>query len=176
MACDITAGRKKPCKNSMGGLSKVYFINFVENAFTVVNGVATAINPLVTEVFEYEVTGDANNFNEALTPDRGAGTTVNTQTVTLALQKLTKEDNYQLNLLAYGYPIAVVKDRNNNYKIAGITEGVDFTVTATTGAAKADFNGYNLTGTAMEAELAPMLNEATMQALIDLVVEDTPSV
>lgn len=176
MSCDITSGRRKPCKNQIGGVSKVYFMNFVENPFTVVNGEATAINPLITEVFEYELTGDTNNLGESMVGDRTTGTSANTQTITLALQKLSKEDTHQMNLLVYGYPIAVVKDRNGNYFASGITEGIDFTVAPTTGAAKTDFNGYNLTGVAIESALAPMLNSATVTALLALVVEDTPSV
>lgn len=176
MSCDITAGRKKPCKNQIGGVSKAYFMNFVENPFTVVNGEATAINPLITEVFEYELTGETNNLAESMVSDRTTGTSVNTQTLTMALQKLSKEDSHQLNLLAYGYPIAVIKDRNGNYFAAGITEGLDFTVSPTTGAAKTDFNGYNLTGVATESALAPILNDATVTAMLELVVEDVPSV
>lgn len=176
MACDITSGRSKPCKNSIAGTSKVYLINNIENPFTVVDGVATAINPLITEVFEYDLTGDGNSLAQSMVSDKTSGTTVNTQTLTLALQKMTKEDNHQLNLLAYGYPIAVVKDRNNLYHAIGVSEGVDFTVAPTTGAAKADFNGYNLTGVATEGALAPILDDATATALIALVEEDTPSV
>lgn len=154
----------------------MFFINFVENPFTVANGVATAINPLVTEVFQYDLTGETNNLAESMVSSSTAGTTVNTQTLTLGLQGITKEDSHQLNLLAYGYPIAVVMDRNKNYFAVGITEGIDFTVAPTTGAAKADFNGYNLTGVAMEGALAPLLDTATTSALLALVVEDTPSV
>lgn len=176
MACDITAGRKKPCKNTLGGLLKVFFINFVENPFTVANGVATAINPLITEVFQYDLSGDTNNLGESMVSSSTAGTTVNTQTLTLGLQGITKEDSLQLNLLAKGYPIAVVMDRNKNYAAVGITEGIDFTVATTTGAAKADFNGYNLTGVSTEGDLAPLLDTATTAALLALVVEDTPSV
>lgn len=175
MACDITQGRRKPCKNSIAGVGKVFFINFVENAFTVVDGVATAINPLITEVFQYDLVGETNNLVQSMVSDRTAGTTLNTQTLTLALNKITAEDNNQLNLLAYGYPIAVVKDRNGLYHATGLDEGVDFTVAPTTGAAKADFNGYNLTGVALEGQLAPILDEDTVTALLAL-VEEAPSV
>lgn len=175
MACDITQGRRKPCKNSLAGVAKVYFINFVDDAFTVVNGEATAINPLVTEVFQYDLTGETNNLAQSMVSDRTAGTTVNTQTLTLALSKISAEDNYQFNLLAYGSPIAIVRDRNGLYHAVGLSEGVDFTVAPTTGAAKADFNGYNLTGVAMEGELAPILDEATVTAMLAL-VEEAPSV
>jgi len=169
MACPITAGRLIPCKDTIGGLRKVYFINFVEDAFTVANAVATAINPLITTVFEYDLTGDTNNLAESMVSDRTAGTTVNTQTLTLALQRISKEDNHQLNLLAYGRPIAVVRSKAGNYHAVGLSEGIDFTIAPTTGAGKADFNGYNLTGVAMEGSLAPILDSATVTALLALV-------
>lgn len=169
MACDITAGRLIPCKNTIGGIGKVYFFNFVENAFTVANSVATAINPLVTAVFQYDLVGETNNLAQSMVSSSTAGTTVNTQTLTLALNSLTKEDSHQLNLLAYGRPIAVVKDKNGNYLACGLSEGIDFTIAPTTGAGKADFNGYNLTGVSMEGALAPHLDSATITALLALV-------
>jgi hypothetical protein len=177
MACDITKGRAKQCKDSLAGTSKAYFINFVENSFTVVNGVATAMNPLIDKVFKYDLTGETNNLAQSMVGERTAGTSVNTQTLTLALQKITKEDNHQMNLLVYSYPIVVVADRNNNYHVVGISEGVDFTAAPTTGAAKADFNGYNLTGVATEGQLAPLLSAEVIQALLGKVVTNgVPSV
>lgn len=176
MSCDITAGRLKGCKDAIAGTSKVFFFNFVENPFTVVNGVATAINPLLTEAFQYDLIGDGNTFVESMVGDRNTGTSPNTQTLTLALHKITKEDNHQFKLLVYGYPQAVVKDRMGNYMVMGITEGIDFTVSPTTGGAKADFNGYNLTGIATESELAPFLDTATIEAFLELVQTEVPSV
>lgn len=169
MACDITAGRVKGCKDTIGGMSNVYFFNFVPDAFTVANGVATAINPLLTEVFKYELIGDGNSLAQSMVGDRNTGTSANTQTLTLALQKLSKEDNNQMNLLVYGYPQAVVQDRQGLYHIVGLTEGIDFTAAPTTGAAKTDFNGYNLTGTAIESQLAPIMDAATVTAFLALV-------
>ena len=62
MACNITAGRLKVCKDSVGGSKKAFIFNYVEDAFTVVAGVATAINPLLTQVFEFELEGDGNTY------------------------------------------------------------------------------------------------------------------
>jgi len=169
MACDITAGRLKGCKDAIAGMSKVYFFNFVENPFTVVAGAVTAINPLLTDVFEYDLVGDGNTLVESMVGDRNTGTSPNTQTLTLALNKISKEDNVQFNLLVHGYPQAVVKDRNGNYIAIGITDGIDFTASPTTGGAKADFNGYNLTGVAIESALAPFLDTASVTAFLALV-------
>ena len=169
MSCDITSGRTKGCKDAIAGTSKVYLFNFVENPFTVLNGVVTAINPLLTESFQYDLVGDGNTFVESMVGDRNTGTSPNTQTLTLVLHKITKEDNNQFKLLVHGYPQGVIKDRMGNYMVMGITDGIDFTVSPTTGGAKADFNGYNLTGMATESRLAPMLDSASITAFLALV-------
>lgn len=169
MACDITSGRLKLCKSDIAGVSKVYFFNDLDDSFTVADGVATAINPLLTTVYAYELVGDGNTFVESMPGDRNTGTVVNTQTLTLLLHKLTKEDHQQMNLLVKGYPRAVVKTKKGDYHIVGLTEGIDFTVATATGGAKADFNGYTLTGVSMESQLAPIMNNTTRDAFLLLV-------
>lgn len=169
MACDITAGRLKACKQSLGGLGKLYLFNFLENPFTVTLGVATAINPLLLDVFEYNIEGDGNNVSESMVPDRNAGTTLNTQTTTVVLKKIDAVSSAQLNLLAYGFPMAVVKDRNGIFHAIGIDDGIDFTVAQTTGGAKGELNGYTLTGVSTTGSLSPKLDTATTAAFLALV-------
>lgn len=169
MACDLTAGRLKACKQSLGGIGKLYLFNFVEDPFTVVAGVATAINPLLTTVFEYELEGDGNNYSESLVPDRNTGTSVNTQTGTIVLKKIDAVTSAQMNLLAYGFPQAVVKDRNGIYHAIGIDDGIDFTVVQSTGGAKTELNGYTLTGVSTTGSLSPKLDSATVTAFLALV-------
>ena len=169
MACDLTAGRSKGCKQSLGGVSTLYLFNFVEYPFTVTAGVATAINPLVTVCFEYELEGNGNNISESEVPDRNTGTTVNTQTSTFVLKKVDATTSAQMNLLAYGYPMAVVKDRNGIYHAIGIDDGIDFTVVQSTGGAKTELNGYTLTGVSTTGSLSPKLDTATTAAFIALI-------
>lgn len=168
MSCDITAGRLRACKNNLGGLGKLYLFNYVENPFTVVNGVATAINPLLTVVYEYEIEGDGNNVAESLVPDRNAGTSLNTQTTTISLKGIDAASSAQLNLLAYGFPMAVVKDRNGIFHAIGIDDGIDFTVAQATGGAKGEMNGYTLTGVSTTGALSPKLDTATKAAFVAL--------
>lgn len=168
MACDITAGRAKSCKSSIGGVSVFYPFNYVENPFTVVNGVATAINPLLTVAYAYELEGDGNNWSESLVSDRNTGTTVNTQTGTLVLKGIDAATSAQLNLLAYGYPMGVLKDRKGIYHAIGIDDGIDFTVVQTTGGAKGELNGYTLTGVSTTDALSPKLDVATTAAFLAL--------
>jgi hypothetical protein len=167
--CDITAGRTRPCKNSLGGLGKLFLFNFIENPFTYANGIVTAINSGLTEVFEYELEGDGNNVVETLTPDRNTGTTVNTQVITTVLKKIDATTSAQMNLLATGFPMAIVKDRNGVYHAIGIDDGIDFVVAQSTGGAKTELNGYTLTGTSTTGTLSPKLDSATVTAFLALV-------
>jgi len=166
--CDITAGRDKACKQGLGGLGKLYLFNFVENPFTVTAGVATAINPLLTTVFEYELEGDGNNVAESLVSDRNSGTSLNTQTLTVVLKKIDAVTSAEMNLLAYGFPMAVVKDRNGIFHAIGTDDGIDFTVVQSTGGAKGDLNGYTLTGVSTTGALSPKLDATTVTAFLAL--------
>lgn len=169
MACDLTSGISGVCKNSLGGIKNAYLFNFVDNPFTVADGVATAINALVTEVYQYEIDGDVHGLTEEFTSDRGTGTSVNTQTTTLVLKKIDSTKSNELNNLVYGKTVAVLEDRNGEFVAVGVDDGVDFSISSTTGQAKTDLNGYTLTGTSTTGALAPILDEATASALLALV-------
>jgi len=170
MACDISSGRLRACKEFVGGIASIFFINFVEDAFTVSAGnEATAINPLVTVAYEYEIDGDTHNLLQNFVSSKDAGTSVNTQTLTAMLKGTDAVTSAQLNTLIKGKVITVVKDRNGKYVACGIDDGMDFNVDATTGAAKTDMNGYTLTGVASTKNLAPFLDSATVTAFLGLV-------
>ena len=169
MSCDIASGRLRQCKNSQGGLDRLFLLNFVEDAFTVASGVATAINPLVTAVYEYEIDGDTHNFTEDFISARNEGTSVNTQTLTAMLKQMDATTSASLNVLVKGRTLAVAKDRNGVYSVLGFDDGMDFSVNTSTGSAKTDMNGYTLTGTATTKDLAPQLDSTTITAFLALV-------
>lgn len=169
MACNIASGIVRDCKNSIGGLRNIYLFDYVDDAFTVSAGQATAINPLVTAAYEFEIDGDGHTLVEDFVPSRDNGTSVNTQTLTAMLKKIDATKSATLNTLVYGRTIAVVRDRNDVYSVMGIYDGCDFSVNSATGSAKADMNGYTLTGTATTNALAPKLDSATITAFLALV-------
>ena len=166
MACDITAGRAKPCKDGLGGVSKLYLYNYIEDPFTVTAGEATAMNVLLTAAYEYDLVGDGQVLDENMVSDRNNGTVLNTQTITAILQKIDATTSAELNLVAAGYPQAVVLTNDGNYHAVGITDGIDFTTVENTGAAKGDLNGYTLTGVSTEQLLSPILDSATVTAFL----------
>ena len=169
MACAVTTGRAKVCKDGLGGNSVLYVINDIADPFTVANGVCTAINASITVVYAFPLEGDSNTLVQSLVSDRNTGSTVNTQTLTATLKKTDAATSANLSLLAYGYPNCVVKDRNGIYHAVGHTDGIDFTIEETTGGAKSDMNGYTLTGVSTVNILAPKLDAATVTAMLLLV-------
>ncbi|HRA73653.1 MAG TPA: hypothetical protein PLB11_12635, partial [Flavobacterium sp.] len=109
-----------------------------------------------------------NNVSESIVSDRNTGTSINTQTTTIVLKKIDAVTSAQLNLLTYGFPMVVVKDRNGVFHAIGIDDGIDFTVVQSTGGAKTELNGYTLTGVSTTGALSPKLDALTITAFLDL--------
>lgn len=164
MACDLTLGRKEPCKDSIGGLKNIYFVDFGDL------GTVTLTNDEITNLtgtsgnltaFKYELKG-VSSFEQTITSSRENGTTFFDQTLTLTLKKLTKEDNKELKLLAYGRPHVAVEDYNGNVFMMGTENGAEVTGgTIVTGAAMSDLSGYTLTLNAQEPLPANFMDSDT---------------
>lgn len=173
--CDIAIGsnRGKVCNNGQGGVRRFYFFNYIDNAFTVTNGVATALDGLVGQtVYEYVVEGDGNTFTQDSVTDSKVGSTVNTQTLVAQLKRVNAETNVELDKIKAGNIGGVVRDFNGKYHWFAM-DGVNVTSTiqSVTGGARVDFNGYNVTLVAETLDLAPILDTATVTAFLGLVAE-----
>lgn len=161
MACDLSLGRKEPCKDVVGGIRAVYFTDFgqlgtvtqTDDEITDLSGTFTA--------FKYEVKGNSS-FEQNITSSRENGTTFFEQTLNLTLHKLSKEDNKELKLLAYGRPHVAVEDYNGNVFLMGLQHGADVSGgTIVTGAAMGDLSGYTLSLSAMEVKPANFVASPT---------------
>jgi hypothetical protein len=172
MACLLTTGRTEPCKDAVGGLKSIYFFDFIEDSFTITAGEATAMNVSVTEAFKYDLLSDDNNFEEVGTSDQTTGTYTVAQTLTASLKKQDGATANEINLLSKARPVAVVRDRMDNYKVIGISDGLVVSGTGSSGGEKASFNGYTLTCTATEIAFAPAL-DATALAAFEAIVSAT---
>ena len=154
MACDISAGRTLPCKDSVGGLKSVYFINY-DSAVSISVEADDTVNSVIgwaatADVYEYELKGNSS-LTQNIQSSRENGTTAFEQVLELTLPKLSAADNQAVKLLAFGRPRIVVEDYNGNLFLVGREHGADVTGgTIVTGAAMGDLSGYTLTFTAME--------------------------
>ena len=164
MACDLTLGRKEPCKDVVGGIKNIYFVDFGDL------GTVTLTDDEITNItgdsgdltcFKYEVKGNSS-LEQTVNASRENGTTFYEQTLNLTLKKLSKEDNKELKLLAYGRPHVVVEDYNGNFMMVGLEHGADVSGgTIVTGAAMGDLSGYTLTLTGMETKPANFVSSPT---------------
>lgn len=162
MACDLTLGRKEPCKDVVGGIQSVYFLNFGSITTTFDGTNTDVIDDLGTvSAFEYDVKGNSS-FEQTINSSRENGTTFYEQTLNLTLHKLTVQDHKELKLLTFGRPHVVVQDYNGNAFIMGLEHGADVSGgTIVTGAAMGDLSGYTLTLTGQELLPANFLEGAT---------------
>ena len=152
MSCTLNAGRLTPCKDSLGGIKNLYLVDFGDPTFAINESGSDEITD-ITGTFQYakyEVKGDAS-METTLTSSRENGTTFFEQNITANLRKLTKEDNKELKLMAYGRPHVLIQTRDDKFFWVGVENGCEVTGgTAVTGTALGDLQGYTLTLQAME--------------------------
>ena len=162
MACDLTKGRKEPCKDVVGGIKEVYFIDYGDIAITYDSTNTDVVDDLgAVTAFKYELKGNSS-FEQTITSSRENGTTFFEQTLNLTLKKLSKESNKELKLLAYGRPHVAVEDYNGNVFVMGLEHGAEVSGgTIVTGAAMGDLSGYTLTLSAQEVLPANFVDSPT---------------
>ena len=162
MACNLSAGRNEVCKDSIGGLAGVYFLNFTTGSFTKNGAGEVTAFPSGSTVYYYQLKG-TSAYTETVNTSRENGTTFFTQELTLNLKKLTNEMTTQLKLMAYGRPQIVVHTQNGDALLVGEVEGADMTAgTIQTGAAMGDLYGYSAVMTGMEKLPAAFISGSTI--------------
>jgi hypothetical protein len=161
MPCNLSAGRQEVCKESIGGLKGVYFINYTTASFTKnASGQVTAL-PAATTAYYYELKG-TSAYTETVNSSRENGTTFFSQEVVLNLKKLTNEMTTQLKLMAYGRPQIIVWTNNGDALLVGETQGADLTAgSIQTGAGLGDLYGYSISMTGLEQLPASFISGST---------------
>lgn len=175
MACALSLGRIEPCKDVVGGITAVYFLNYQELTVTYDVTNTDAIDTLGSGLtaYKYELKGNSS-FEQTVTSSRDTGTTFFDQNLNLTLHKLSKQSNKEIKLMAYGRPIVIVEDYNGNYFVAGLENGCEVTGgTIVTGAAMGDLSGYTLTLNGQEQVPANFLDSTLSAAGISTVVVGT---
>ena len=157
MSCNLSLYRSEPCKDSVGGLDKVYFVNYGtlcavsydasnDEMIETVAGIG-GVDP---NAYEYDIKG-TSSFTQNIQSSRENGTTAFEQVLELTLHKLTVADHKELKLLSWGRPHVIIKDNNGNLFLSGLEHGMDVSGgTVVTGGAMGDLSGYTLTLTGME--------------------------
>ena len=168
MACALTQGYTLDCKDSLGGIKAMWLIASGNvTAITEASGIVSAITKSAGKVFyKYELVKNTGSLTETITASVENGTVFYAQELSVVLNKLQANTRNEILLLAKNTLLAVVQDANDKYWLLGRVAGLDVTGgTAATGTATGDRNGYTLTFTGNEKELAPEVNSSIIAGL-----------
>lgn len=167
MACDLSSGRLEVCKDSVGGLKAVYFVNYGDATGYTYDVTNTDVIDAVAgtpSAYKYELKG-ASTFTQNVNSSRENGTTFWEQVLELTFKKLTVKDHKELKLMAYGRPQVIVEDNNGNLFYCGLQHGMEVSGgTIVTGAAMGDLSGYTLVLSGQEPVPANFLTTTLVAA------------
>jgi hypothetical protein len=158
MACALTQGYALDCRDSLGGITEVYFIEKGNvTSTTQASGVISAIVKGSSKVFrKYELVPGTSSLTENINASVQNGTVFYAQELSIILNKLQANTRNEILLLAQNSLAAVVGDNNGKYWYLGKTNGINITGgSGATGTAQGDRSGYTLTFSGAEKELAP---------------------
>ncbi len=186
MACDLTRGRLVACKDSVGGIRAIYFLdtyaNNIRGSATIANDVISASGAAswssygtttgsTQTLFKYDLRPEKSSLVVNLL-DAASGSVAFEQVLTLVLEKQTAADSYEFRLMAQGRAQAFVEDSNGNCFLLGVDHGLNVTSHGSeTGTAISDMSGHNITLTGREKEgklwLAASAGEGTAKFPFD---------
>jgi hypothetical protein len=168
MPCALTQGYTFDCKDNIGGLKSVWFIGWNDvSSVTVASGLVSAITKSAGKVFyKYQLVRNTASFTENIAGSIENGTVVYNQELTIVINKMNVSMRNEILLLAQNNLMAVVEDQNGRYWLGGRYNGLDLlTGSSSTGTAQSDRNGYTLTFSGGEKELAPEVSSGIIAGL-----------
>lgn len=157
MACNLTSSIALGCKDSVGGIKRIY-ITELENKATLTKtaGVVTAFTLTTGKKFwTYDFEKETAELTETITRSDENGTTFYAPELKVRLNKRDTIKRNELKLVAVNRCMIIVLDRNGIYWLLGEENGMDLqTSTSVLGKAMGDFNGYDLTFMGKEVDAA----------------------
>ena len=176
MACTaLTKGRGLDCNRIAGGVKKIFFSVYDEDVSYTYDG----SNPLEIDaidwdgstIYEYVMPLGVASVTDTITGSRENGTIFYTPTVSIMLNKLTKEDQNEIKLLGKS-KVRIFAELNqqlanghNVFIALGMSNGMELNAgTMDSGAAFGDRNGYTLTFDGLEPIPFAFLEDYTTTA------------
>jgi hypothetical protein len=172
MPCDLSLGRLLPCKDTVGGLKAIFFMNQGDMTGVTYDSTNTDVIETVTGTpsgYKYDLKG-TSTFNQVMNSSRENGTTFVEQTLVLNLPVMSSIYHKQFKLLAWGNPKVIVRTTSGSFFMMGLEFGCDVTtINANSGAAMGDMTGYEVTLVAREKTFANYINATTESGMVTLV-------
>tara|TARA_R110000787_G_scaffold109662_9_gene218255 strand:+ start:599 stop:1162 length:564 start_codon:yes stop_codon:yes gene_type:complete len=160
MACGLlTKGRGLDCNRISGGIKYVYFAVYDQvTSIPQTSGEITDIEMGTDVLYRYTMPMGVASLTDTIVGSRENGTIYYTPTLSVILNRLTKEDQNQIKLLGATRTICFAQlnqQLTNGHDVIvgmGMVNGMELNAgTMDSGAAWGDRNGYTLTLDGMEA-------------------------
>jgi hypothetical protein len=176
MACTgLTKGRSLDCSRQSGGVKYIYFGVYDEfddpiqtSGIVQTLGEITDIEMDANVLYRYAMPLGAASVSESITGSTENGTIFYTPTVSISLNRLSKEDQNQIKLLGQTKVVifaelnARLANEHNVIIGLGVTNGLNLNAgTIDSGAAFGDRNGYTLTFDGLEPIPFPTVQDYT---------------
>ena len=150
MACTLSSGRIVDCKESVGGIQKVFFSNYVnylaQTGFQETGDVVSvATTDTAIDVYEFDVRPETSSLTVTYQSDPANGTTFFEQSLSLTFQKFDSTDIGDIRSICQGRPNVWVLDNNLNLFLIGAVYGCNVQGgNLVTGQGFGDLNGYTI--------------------------------
>lgn len=174
MACLITSGIAKGCKDSLGGIKTVYLANWT-NVGTISPTYSTDTTGIITgmtmsggtKFYEFVPNKMSSNWVENVQSNVQNGTIAYEQVLTLMLGKNQAATRNQIKLIGQAEVMAIVLDRNEKYWLLGERNGLELSGgNGGSGTAMTDMNGWNLSLSGSEQFPAREIADSTVVASV----------
>lgn len=170
-SCALTQGYSLDCRDSLGGITEVYFIE-AANVTSVTEasggGTLTAITKASGKVFrKYELVPGTSSLTETINASLANGTIFYAQELSIILNKLQANTRNEILLLAQNNLKVVVGDANGKYWYLGRVNSMQVSGgNGATGTAQGDRSGYTITFSGAEKQMAPEVQASLIAGLI----------
>ena len=177
MACTaLTKGRGLDCSRSLGGVKYVYFGVYDEfdaptdgTGIVIASSEVTDIEMGSNKLYRYSLPKGTASVTETINGSTEAGTIYYTPSITIQLNKLTKEDQNELKALGQDKLVVFAElnqrlatNGHNVILALGVKNGMHLNAgTNASGAAWSDRSGYEWTLDGMEQEPMSMVEDYT---------------
>ena len=178
MACGLLSkGRGLDCNRISGGVKYIYFGVYDQfdapidgTGIVVVNSEITDIEMGANRLYRYTVPRGSTTINETITGSTENGTLFYTPTVSMILNRLTKEDQNEIKLLGQTQVVCFAQlnaTLTNGHDVIvgmGVTNAMSLNAgTADSGSGFGDRNGYTLNFDGAESDPFPMVADYTTE-------------
>ena len=172
MACTLIGGIAADCRDSLGGIKQVKVkiwpgISTIATDFTITSGDVAIASGSRSTWYTYFIESNTAMFTSNPTTNRQNGTLFYDEQLKIIFNKFSAKLRNEIHVLAQNRLLFAVKDQNDTHWLMGVDEGMMMEPsTSTSGTAKGDRSGSELTFKAEEKQAMVTMTQAVYDTLV----------